>query len=112
MLDETTQHVVSRLGDEIDELSEAGIRLRGLSVESEEAISQIMVKLQFQDRVTQILEHLQSDLQQVQTELMDMDEPNFDAERWESNFRQRFTTEDEHNGRVQRNAEPEAVTFF
>ncbi len=112
LLDETTQHVVARLSDEIDELSEAGIRLRGLSVESEEAISQIMVKLQFQDRVTQILEHLQSDLQQVQTELMNMDESSFDAERWESNFRQRFTTEEEHNGRVQRNAEPEAVTFF
>ena len=112
LLDETTQQVVSRLGDEIDELSEAGIRLRSLSVESEEAISQIMVKLQFQDRVTQILEHLQGDVQQVQTELMDMNEPNFDAERWEKNFRQRFTTEEEHNGRVQRNAEPEAVTFF
>ena len=112
LLDETTQQVVSRLGDEIDELSEAGMRLRSLSVESEAAISQIMVKLQFQDRVTQILEHLQGDVQQVQTELMDMNEPNFDAERWERNFRQRFTTEEEHNGRIQRNAEPEAVTFF
>lgn len=112
LLDQTTQQVISRLGDEIDELSEAGTRLCSLSVESEEAISQIMVKLQFQDRVTQILEHLQSDLQQVQVELIEMEEPNFDAERWESNFRQRFTTEEEYKGQVVRNAEPEAVTFF
>lgn len=112
LLDETAKHVIARLGEEVEELSEAGKRLCGLSVESEEAISQIMVKLQFQDRVCQILEHLQSDLMQVQSELMDMDEPNFDIERWESNFHQRFTTEEEHNGKVVRHAEPEAVTFF
>lgn len=112
LLDETAKHVIARLGEEVEELSEAGKRLCGLSVESEEAISQIMVKLQFQDRVCQILEHLQSDLVQVQAELMEMDEPNFDIERWEKNFHQRFTTEEEHNGKVVRTAEPEAVTFF
>lgn len=112
LLDSTTQQVISELGGEIDGLREAGIRLRELSLDSEEAISQIMVKLQFQDRVTQILEHLQSDLHQVQQELLEMDAPSFDAERWEQSFKKRFTTQDEYEGRMVQPTAAESVTFF
>ena len=112
LLDDTTQQVINELGGEIDELHDAGQRLRELSLASGDAIAQIMVKLQFQDRVTQILEHLQSDLQQVQQELLDMDAPSFDAVRWERSFKQRFTTQEEREGRVSQQSAPESVTFF
>lgn len=112
LLDGTTQQVITELGSEIDSLHDAGLRLRELSLASEEAISQIMVKLQFQDRVSQILEHLESDLHQVQQELLDMDTLSFDAERWEQSFKQRFTTQEEREGRVAKQSAPESVTFF
>ena len=112
LLDGTTQQVITELGSEIDLLHDAGLRLRELSLASEDAISQIMVKLQFQDRVSQILEHLESDMHQVQQELLDMDTLSFDAERWEQSFKQRFTTQEERDGRVAKQSAPESVTFF
>ena len=112
LLDGTTQQVITELGSEIDLLHDAGLRLRELSLASEDAINQIMVKLQFQDRVSQILEHLESDLHQVQQELLDMDTLSFDAERWEQSFKQRFTTQEEREGRVAKQSAPESVTFF
>ena len=112
LLDGTTEQVITELGSEIDLLHDAGLRLRELSLASEDAISQIMVKLQFQDRVSQILEHLESDLHQVQQELLDMDTLSFDAERWEQSFKQRFTTQEEREGRVAKQSAPESVTFF
>ena len=112
LLDGTTQQVFTELGSEIDLLHDAGLRLRELSLASEDAISQIMVKLQFQDRVSQILEHLESDMHQVQQELLDMDTLSFDAERWEQSFKQRFTTQEEREGRVAKQSAPESVTFF
>ena len=112
LLDGTTEQVITELGSEIDLLHDAGLRLRELSLASEDAINQIMVKLQFQDRVSQILEHLESDLHQVQQELLDMDTLSFDAERWEQSFKQRFTTQEEREGRVAKQSAPESVTFF
>lgn len=113
LLDSTASEVTARLGHEVDELQEAGLRLRGLSLESEEAISQIMVKLQFQDRVCQILEHVESDIGQVQQDLASWEPSELDSHAWEQRFRQRFTTDEEHQGRAQVGSCANAdVTFF
>lgn len=100
LLDTTAEQVINRLGEEVDQLRTAGQRLCSLSVESEEAISQIMVKLQFQDRVCQILEHVESDLLQVQDDLAAWQPGLPDNHEWEARFRQRFTTDEEHQGTV------------
>lgn len=55
LLEQSVHSVTERLSTEINELHDAGSRLHLLSQESETAISQIITKLQFQDRVCQIL---------------------------------------------------------
>ncbi|WP_409420753.1 methyl-accepting chemotaxis protein [Pseudaeromonas sp. ZJS20] len=113
LLDHTASEVTARLGQEVDELQDAGLRLRGLSLASEEAISQIMVKLQFQDRVCQILEHVESDIGQVQEDLASWEPSELDSHAWEQRFRQRFTTDEEHHGRARVGSSASAdVTFF
>ncbi|GAA4500728.1 methyl-accepting chemotaxis protein [Pseudaeromonas paramecii] len=113
LLDSTASEVTARLGHEVDQLHDAGLRLRGLSLASEEAISQIMVKLQFQDRVCQILEHVESDIGQLQQDLASWETSEPGSQAWEQRFRQRFTTDEEHQGRAQVGSSVSTdVTFF
>lgn len=113
LLDSTASEVTTRLGQEVEELQDAGLRLRELAVASEEAISQIVVKLQFQDRVCQILEHVESDIGQLQQDLASWETSEPGSQAWEQRFRQRFTTDEERHGRVQVSGRASAdVTFF
>lgn len=112
MLDQTVDQVVRHLGEEIVLLQQAGERLHGLSQESEHSISQIMVKLQFQDRVCQILAHLQTDLAEIHHIMLQDLDGDFDLSVWERQFRQRFTTDEEHLGRVANLTNKNEVTFF
>ncbi len=112
LLDNTVDTVVRHLGEEIDTLQTAGSRLHGLSQESEQSISQIMVKLQFQDRVCQIIDHLQTDLREIHQIMLQDLNGEFDLEVWERQFRQRFTTDEEYSGRVNKMTEKSEVTFF
>ena len=112
LLDQSVHAVTERLSMEINELHDAGSRLHLLSQESEAAISQIITKLQFQDRVSQILEHLQTDLHEVRNVLLDDINGDFDVVQWEQRFRQRFTTDEEHSGRVENRTTDDSVTFF
>ena len=112
LLDQSVHAVTERLSMEINELHEAGGRLHLLSQESEAAISQIITKLQFQDRVSQILEHLQADLHEIRNVLLDDINGDFDVTLWEQRSRQRFTTDEEHAGRVGNRTTDDSVTFF
>lgn len=112
LLGEAVNTVTKRLSSEINELHDAGSRLHSLSEESATAISHIIVKLQFQDRVSQILEHLQTDLTEIRTMMIEELSGEFDLHHWEQRFRQRFTTDEEHQGRVITRVESDSVTFF
>ncbi len=113
LLDDTVGQVVGQLVHEIDEVQLAGGRLLALSNDSAEMIAQIMVRLQFQDRVNQILAHLQSDLDVIHQTLLQDLSGSFDLAVWERQFRERFTTDEEHQGRVAGYTAPSSeVTFF
>lgn len=112
LLEQSVHSVTVRLSTEINELHDAGSRLHLLSQESETAISQIITKLQFQDRVCQILEHLQIDLNEIREVLLDDNNGDFDVTSWEQRFRERFTTDEEHAGRVETREADNSVTFF
>jgi methyl-accepting chemotaxis protein len=112
LLDQTVTTVTQRLGLEINELHDAGSRLHLLSQESASAISHIIVKLQFQDRVSQILGHVQSDLDEIRNIMLEELSSDFNLQHWEQRFRQRFTTDEEHQGRINTQVETESVTFF
>jgi methyl-accepting chemotaxis protein len=112
LLEQSVHTVTERLSIEINELHDAGARLHLLSQESETAISQIITRLQFQDRVSQILEHLQVDLNEIRDIMLDDVKGEFDVASWEQRFRQRFTTAEEHAGRVETREADNSITFF
>jgi Methyl-accepting chemotaxis protein len=110
LLDRSVNEVTEHLGEEINLLHEAGHRLHALSCETETNIEQIIIKLQFQDRVNQILSHLQSDMKHI-AGTVDSNISLLDETRWKRDFQQRFTTEEEYQGRVSQTTNSD-ITFF
>lgn len=110
LLDRSVNEVTERLGEEINLLHDAGHRLHLLSCETENNIEQIIIKLQFQDRVNQILHHLQTDIVNI-AGTVDNNLEQLDENSWKQEFQKRFSTEEEYQGRISRSTNSD-ITFF
>lgn len=110
LLDRSVNEVTERLGEEINLLHDAGHRLHHLSCETENSIEQIIIKLQFQDRVNQILHHLQTDMNNIAGKV-DNNLEQLDEHNWKKEFQQRFSTEEEYKGRISHTTNSD-ITFF
>jgi methyl-accepting chemotaxis protein len=110
LLDRSVNEVTERLGEEINLLHDAGHRLHLLSCETENNIEQIIIKLQFQDRVNQILHHLQTDIVNIAGTVDDNLE-QLDENNWKREFQKRFSTEEEYQGRISHTTNSD-ITFF
>ncbi len=110
LLDRSINDVTARLGDEINLLHESGHRLHTLSCETENNIEQIIIKLQFQDRVNQILHHLQTDMHNIAI-TVDDNISQLDEKSWKQEFERRFSTEEEFQGRISQSTNSD-ITFF
>ncbi len=110
LLDRSVNEVTERLGEEINLLHDAGHRLHNLSCETENNIEQIIIKLQFQDRVNQILHHLQTDIVNIAGTVDDNLE-QLDENNWKREFQKRFSTEEEYQGRISHTTNSD-ITFF
>ena len=81
-----------------------------------EDISQVLVSLQFQDRVSQILSHVTSNLEEMRTHLRDADGDAMDDRQWLTHMASDYSTHEEfdnHSGVRTSRAEPDAaVTYF
>ena len=110
LLDSSVSDVTTHLGDEIHLLQESGHRLHQLSCETESDIHQIIIKLQFQDRVNQILHHIESDMNDIARQVKD-DINQFDENDWQQSFQKRFTTEEEYKGQISPTTNSD-ITFF
>ena len=110
LLDRSVNEVTERLGEEINLLHDAGHRLHLLSCETENNIEQIIIKLQFQDRVNQILYHLQTDMNNIAGKVDDNLE-QLDENNWKKEFQKRFSTEEEYQGRISHTTNSD-ITFF
>lgn len=110
LLNASVEQVTGNLGDEINLLHDSGQRLHQMSCEIENNISQIVVSLQFQDRVNQILHHIETDMNDV-AHHVDKDMSSFDEQHWQQQFERRFTTEEEIKGKVNKTTTSD-VTFF
>ncbi len=106
----TLDAVLTQLADSLGEINEASRLLRDQSRDVETRIQQIMVDLQFQDRVEQILEHVQSDLERLNTAL-EGEEEAIDRTAWVERLRDSFTTAEERGG-AQEVTSDDDVTFF
>lgn len=110
LLDNSVNEVTAHLSEEIQLLQDAGHRLHGLTSETEQDIHQIIIKLQFQDRVNQILHHIESDMNDI-ARLVKTDMRQFDENDWKTEFQRRFTTEEEYQGRISPTTNSD-ITFF
>jgi len=110
LLDRSVNEVTERLSEEINLLHDAGHRLHLLSCETEQNIEQIVIKLQFQDRVNQILHHLQTDIVNI-AGTVENNVELLDENSWKSAFQKRFSTEEEYKGRISHTTNSD-ITFF
>lgn len=110
-LSQSVSGVMSRLGDNLNQLSDASHALQHDARETQHDIQAIMVSLQFQDRTDQMLEHVQSDLQDLLDAIVANDPSLHDAPAWLDRLRQRFTTDEERHGQPKTPSSAE-VTFF
>lgn len=82
---------------ETAELEAAAARVKHFVDSSREAIDQLIVKLQFQDRTDQILQHLLTDFESLRSALDEVGDQPFDVEAWRAERQRRFTTVEERN---------------
>lgn len=79
-------------------LEEAAARVKHFAESSKAAIDSLIVKLQFQDRTDQILQHLLKDFESLSGALSEVGGQPFDAEAWRQERQKRFTTAEERSG--------------
>lgn len=78
-------------------LEEAAARVKHFAESSKAAIDSLLVKLQFQDRTDQILQHLLKDFESLSSALSVVGDQPFDADSWLQERQKRFTTAEERN---------------
>ena len=110
-LDQIAGQVMQGLNTNLTELSETSALLQQDARTTQTDIEQIVVGLQFQDRTDQMLDHLQNDLQRLRQAVIDQDPCITDPQRWLSDLRKHFTTDEERHGQ-RRKAVVSDVTFF
>ncbi|MDR0277543.1 MAG: methyl-accepting chemotaxis protein [Paucimonas sp.] len=110
-LEQVLAEVISGLGNNLDALDAASRNLQDNARSTQGDIHAVMVALQFQDRADQMLDHLQTDLQQLQEAIERRDQRLHDAQAWLARLRERFTTSEERAGHSQA-ATASDVTFF
>lgn len=92
------------------ELEAAAARVKHFVESSRTAIEQLIVKLQFQDRTDQILQHLLADFDSLKSALNQVGDQPFDVEAWQRERAKRFTTEEERRGSV--STDPGDIELF
>jgi methyl-accepting chemotaxis protein len=113
---QTYQHVTRELKDSQQTLSASGSHVR-------DEIQDVLVNLQFQDRISQILGHVMDDMQRLESTLgsalaapHDQPPPPPDTQGWLANLKRTYTTHEQHSlhsgGKAQGGSASEEVTFF
>lgn len=104
----------------LDELAQGVARLeqrigllQGSSREVEHTVNQVLVDLQFQDRVSQIVSHIVLDMQRLQARLHDASQ--LESQAWLRALESSYTTQEQsriHSGDARTVVEQSSVTFF
>lgn len=86
--------VLQRLGGNARELEARLGSMRDISTNVDATLNQVLVELQFQDRISQILGHVQTDADKLCRSLDNGQPP--DREAWLLNLQQTYTTDEQH----------------
>jgi methyl-accepting chemotaxis protein len=86
--------VLQRLGGNAQALETRLDNMRDISSSVDATLNQVLVELQFQDRISQILGHIQADADRL-CHTLNNRQP-LDQERWLQNLQQTYTTDEQH----------------
>ena len=107
------QRVLDRFHGITQRLSSSSELLRQESLGIRDEISEVLVALQFQDRVSQIVGHVTDDMRRLQARLRE--EGEIDCQGWLRQLESSYTTLEQqraHSGDARAHVEQSSVTFF
>ncbi len=110
----TIQSVVWNFQDAADSVAASAKRMEGVNTQIQGEISETLVHLQFQDRVTQILQNVIQDMDKLATWIQS-EATDFDVDRWLGELERTYTTREQraiHHGTAAAETESSEVTFF
>ncbi|MGL6004002.1 methyl-accepting chemotaxis protein [Aeromonas sobria] len=124
--EQTIEQVLTRFRHATDSLAESASLLQNESTEIHLEISNVIVSLQFQDRVSQILSHVRQNMESLSSYLVTSEQNSqagapiqIDANRWLAEMALSYATDEQrniHHGRTTRSvkAQPSSadITFF
>jgi methyl-accepting chemotaxis protein len=97
--DDTIKKVLARFSEEASVLSGAAETLRKESSGIRTEIADVLVSLQFQDRVSQILNHVKNNMEKLHVHLVDRQNqkprPLVDSKKWLEEMQITYTTEEQ-----------------
>lgn len=105
--------VVSNFRESAMKLSATVEQLEGENREVDQEVCDILVNLQFQDRISQILDHVQRDIARLKETAQDADLPS--PEQWLADLEKTYTTPEQrlvHSGQQVPNTQQPQVDFF
>jgi methyl-accepting chemotaxis protein len=114
------QHVLKRFHSITQRLSGSAELLQQESGEIHEEIIEVLVALQFQDRVSQILSHVRSNMDALHSHLTQRRQnpeqmPQIDAQAWLAEMELTYATDEQrqiHQGSGASSAKEQEITFF
>ena len=108
------QSVLWNFHDTTDELAASAAKLESVNARIQGEISETLVHLQFQDRVSQILKSVIQDMEKLSA-LMRERSSDIDVARWLDELEQTYTTREQraiHHGQDEAAGDDAEVTFF
>lgn len=111
-LEQSLDKVDELLHADTAELEAAAARVKHFVESSRSAIDQLIVKLQFQDRTDQILQHLLADFESLRSALAEVGDQPFDLEAWNEQRKKRFTTAEERSAGSSVSTDPGDIELF
>ncbi len=113
------EHVVSRVQNAVDSLTESSNVLRQETSMIGEEIAEVLVALQFQDRISQVLGHVSSDMGKLKDRIVDHEahaSTLIDAAAWLEELSHTYTVPEQHEvhsgGKARAAAVESEITFF
>ncbi len=116
-------HVISRFGEAATNLADNSETLRQQGIQVGQEVAEVLVALQFQDRVSQVLNHVNNDLKKLQQNIRDSESRSTDAQgapvdaaQWLVELSQTYTMPEQHaihhGGAPTSAASNNEITFF
>ena len=109
--EQTIQAVITRFGATAQTLTASAEHLEEVNARVQGEIAETLVHLQFQDRVSQILQNVVTDMEKCQQ----AQGASLDVDRWRSELKQTYTTLEQaaiHQGAQSQGPSDSDVTFF